>query len=435
MIDLGNKVFRERVALTVVAIAFVAMTAIPWVKIARRPHGDFVNHCKFGGRFVRHEDIYAHGLNYPYPPLWAMAHAPLSLAPVSLVQPLTYVLGPMALVAILAMATTWSGVIERRGREAWLWVIGGTLLATARFIIRDFDECGPNLALAALTFGAAWLWSRKQDHWASAALGTAIALKCTAAAMLAYFLWKRQWRVVLLTSVVALGLTTLPMAYSGSSLHATRMSAWIDTVLRGVREPDPSLGVLGPQPLANKSLRPALARYLMRLPDGHPGRVAGPGIVDVLDLSPRAAGVMASAATFALAAMVLWGTRRVGKRRDDPANDWAAASVMLLALLASPITWGHHMVAAIPAVFLLVDQSLDRSRRRAANVACLTVFTLVSVILNRDLVGPSIAAWAESYHLLTIGLILLLAATTTSASARRAATSSRAVDSDWRLAA
>ncbi|MGA2228972.1 MAG: hypothetical protein ABSH41_31435, partial [Syntrophobacteraceae bacterium] len=45
-----------------------------WIKIIVRPQGDFPLHFELGRRLARGAFIYEGGLDFVYPPFWAMVH-------------------------------------------------------------------------------------------------------------------------------------------------------------------------------------------------------------------------------------------------------------------------------------------------------------------------------------------------------------------------
>lgn len=401
----------------VVAIAILAGGAaavVPWIKVARRPRGDFVNHYESGRRILEGEDLYRGGHNYPYPPFWALLHAPLSCVPVSIAQPLAYPLGLAGLALLVGLCVRQANrLFPGRGEPFLSGSNAAALLAlvvASRYILRDLDECGPNTILLALVWLGLYCWSRGNDLASGWFLGLATAAKCTAGIFVAYLMWKRQWRAAFAGTVATAALTLSPLALQGEARYAASMKAWMGTVASGVAERDPSVGVLGPQPLANKSLRPALARYLMRLPDGHPGRVAHPGYVDVLALRPRAAGLVATGILLAIVGFVAVRFREPVVDRDDPALAWEFATVAILMLLASPITWGHHCVATIPATILLASSAL-RTRWPRWMMAAAGGYSFIVLVLNRSIIGRELSELAESYHVVTVSLLLLLALT------------------------
>ena len=84
---------QRRTTVRMAAIAVViGMVAIKWLNIIRSPRGDFLNHWEFGRRILSGQFLYEFGLNIPYPPFWAMAHAPLTALSVGLAQSLVFVL-------------------------------------------------------------------------------------------------------------------------------------------------------------------------------------------------------------------------------------------------------------------------------------------------------------------------------------------------------
>ena len=305
---------------------------VQWISTMLKPHGDFSRHWEFGRRFVHGEFLYANGLDIPYPPFFAVAYAPLSLLPLQVAKPLFFLLGFLALIAILWILDRLSYLAIRSGDR--LWVIAGTLLLTSRLVVRDFDDGGQNLILLALTWAAVYLWTRNRDLLAAASLGLAVALKCTPALFIAYFAWKRQWKITGFAVLSAVIFTLVPAVWQTSS-YPIHMRTWIETVVRGLTQPDPSVGVLGPEQLQNKSLRPALARYLMHLPSGHPGRFEGAGYVDLLALHPTTASFIIKAILVAGLLTIGWLFRsRIS--RDSPAVLWECAAVSVLMILVFP---------------------------------------------------------------------------------------------------
>jgi alpha-1,2-mannosyltransferase len=166
--------------------------------------------------------------------------------------------------------------------------------------------------------------------------------------------------------------------------------------------------VLGPEPLQNMSLRPTLARYLMRLPEGHPGRAAHPLYFDFFNFSPAAAGVAVKVVLGSLTVAVLWLSReRVADRRDERVL-WEFAAVSLLMLLASPITWGQHSVAVLPACYFIAVRWLRQLPFRRWMYVLLAFYVLFVLVLNRGVVGRELSLLLTSYHVETFAILALL---------------------------
>jgi alpha-1,2-mannosyltransferase len=358
------------------------------------PGGDFVNHRIFGGRFLDNTFLYQDGLNSPYPPFWAMAHAPFALMHEWLAFAVYHALGVVALVLLL---TLLPGERERRGLILFL-----VLIVARPFIIRDLHDGGPNLILLALTWSGLVLWSRGLVGRGAACLGLAIALKCTPAVFLVYFAMKRSWRMLAATAGMALLFTLAPMLRQGPVGYAQHLTCWVHMLRDGMRTP-PGWGVLGAEEMRNCSLRAALARHLVDLPDGHPGLLVHPWRCPTLHLSMDVATAVLKLASVVLLGVVLLRVRGSGTSEFE----WAAMA--LLMPLLSPITWGQHCVATIPALVLLVGRMLREGARHDVIVLAL-VSALYAIGLNRTLVNAMGAGLINSYGIVTLSLLMLLAA-------------------------
>jgi alpha-1,2-mannosyltransferase len=400
-----NDKLRRTFRVLVMAIG-AAIVLVQWISTMLKPHGDFSRHWEFGRRFVHGEFLYNGGLDIPYPPFFALAYTPLSYLPLRVAKPIFFLCGFGALVVILWILDRLTDRALAIRSQDRLWVIAGTLLCGSRFILRDFDDGGQNLILVALTWMAIYLWSRNRDLVAGTSLGLAVALKCTPALFIAYFAWKRQWKIAGLALLMAGTFTLVPALWQTSS-YPSHMREWTENILRGFSEPDPSIGILGPEQIQNKSLRPVLARYLMQLPGGHPGRFEGGGYVDFLALPPQAAG-------FIIKAILLLGLVTIGwlfrKRasRDDPAILWECAAISLLMVLYSPISWGQHCVAAIPALYLIIRSFVSGRAHPSWALCVLGAIAFILIIPNRAIIGRNLSLLLESYHLVTWSLVALV---------------------------
>ncbi len=371
-----------------------------------KPRGDFSIHWELGRRFRLGEPLYANGLDLPYPPFFAMASAPLSLLPLRVAKPIFFLLGTCALLIVLRVLSLLSRRAFALSPERAFWVAAGALLIMSRFVLRDFDDGGQNLILLGLTWGAIYLWFKGKPVLGGLSLGFATALKCTPALFILYFAWKQQWKFAIAAALFAV-LFTLAPAIRGSS-YTVEMKAWLGTVARGVTQPDPAVGILGPEELQNKSLRPVLARYLTRLPEGHPGRVNSAAYVDFLSLPPNVAGALIKGALLLLLVFVVWrfaGGANVEGRMDTA---WQCGGVSLLGLLYSPITWGQHCVAAIPALYFILRRGVYRGRMQPWCKVIIGCVAFTLILGNRSIIGHDASLVLESYHPVTFCLLALL---------------------------
>src|SRR5438445_572662 len=74
-----------------------------WVRVVLGKSSDFPLHWKFGRRFLDGTFLYAHGMHIPYPPFWGMAASPLALVSLPVARAVVYVVGPLAVLLIVAL--------------------------------------------------------------------------------------------------------------------------------------------------------------------------------------------------------------------------------------------------------------------------------------------------------------------------------------------
>lgn len=392
----------------VVAVALLVVGACAFRAIYKSGDGDFKLHWEFGRRLLAGEFLYAGGHHIPYPPFWAMAHAPFALLSMPVAKALFFPIGVGALLVLLWILRRLVETAFPTERANSFWVAALALFLTARFIVRDMAELGVNTLLVMLSWLGIYFWVRRRELMGGASLGLAIALKCTPAIFVAYFLWKRQWRMVGATAAAALLFSLAPVLWQGPASYREHMATWSANVAKGFGAADPSAGVLGAERIQNMALRPTLARYLMRLPPDHPGRAQHPLYCDVLNLPPVLAGWVIRITLLALLAALMWWTRRPIAARDDPQLLWECAAVSIAMLLFSPITWGQHCVALIPACYFVSTLLVARREWPPRMMGLLAFYILFVVLLSRDLVGRDVSLLLASYHVETLSILGLL---------------------------
>jgi Glycosyltransferase family 87 len=408
---------RRVAALRRIVLAVGVLTLlVQWALIVALPRGDFALHVGFSRRLLARTFLYEGGTEIPYTPAFAMAFLPFTPLPDHLGQVLAYPLGVVTLVVLMKC-------LERvtRGQPpsaALFWVQAVTLLLASRFVLRDLYDGGENLALTALCWGGFLLWLHRRDAWGGVAIGLAAALKLTPLVFIVFFALKRQGRLVFASLLTAALVTVAPALWLGPSLFARHMAVWSTNVSQGLFNGDPSRSVLGPQPVTNIALSPALARILVGAPKGGPEGGATGSPLRGLGMRPAAAGILIAFAILALAATVLLLARQPVDRRDDPRLMWEAAAFGVLGLLMSPITWRAHAVAAIPALYLLVRRGATGSPALATFLGAWVFFFLA---MNETFAGRDLTRLLSAWGIFTALLLALLGATLWEArSARRA---------------
>jgi alpha-1,2-mannosyltransferase len=400
----------------------VGTIAFYWMAIIIEPRGDFPSHWELGRRLIAGEYLYASGLNFVYPPFWGLAHAPLALLDLHFAQVVGYALAPLSIFSLLRIMHRLASKQLHLESEKAFWSATLAVALALNFITRDLPEIGVNTALVSLSWLAIYLWTEKRDIAGGISLGLAGALKCTPLLFVAYFALKRQWKIAAAAAFAFTLFTLAPIVVQGPELYGRAIKAWTGAVASGMMDPDPSRGPLGEEKVENLALRPALARYLMRLPYGHLGRPETSDTPDrpnqppnsyyfqFLDLPPRVAGVVAQVLMAGLLIFVAWRFRNRVVERAEISVLYECAAVSLLILLYSPITWKQHAVGVLPALFLICRQALATERLPRWIAGAVATYALFATVFSREIIGRDMVKLLDSYRVKTIAILLLTAA-------------------------
>ncbi len=81
---------------------------------------------------------------------------------------------------------------------------------------------------------------------------------------------------------------------------------------------------------------------------------------------------------------------------------------MVLALLLSPVTWLQHLVLMMPALYLIVAEDRGVKKLGKAAPSAMWAYVVLSLVLNRELLGRETYLLLLSYHTHTLGMLLVL---------------------------
>lgn len=306
-------------------------------------------------------------------PTTAIAHLPFSYIPYE-TSALCYRLS--ALCAMLATIVL-TGLALPAALRTRAWLVGVLCLLSWNAFPFSLQlgqvDAWVMLALATAVYAV----SRMRWTLAGAAMAVAVLLKISPVWLLLFCLLKRQWSVVFAASAcLAAGaaLSCLPQ-------QGTDMQQFISVVL-------PSLGD-SPLHVQNQALGAFLAR--LATPDSQLLSFA----VGIGWWKTVGAGIAAL-----LLVMLYHTTRRTALQAEE------LASVILLALLAGPLTWDHYLSwAIIPVMFL--------SARLSVGGLAFLLFILLPLVFPVPYIKEEIIAANGWWRVLTgsqISAVLLLAA-------------------------
>lgn len=373
--------------------------------------GDFDVSREFGRRFLAGEYLYAGGLHYPYMPSAAMFFSPLAL-----VQPaLGFVLRYAAALACLWLTLRLLETMMREGSLAIVnrrWSIGvWTLVLSSPYLIRDLDDGGPHLILlgfATLGIYAAW---KRRDAAAAGWFGLVTAIKAPAVLFVAFFLWKRRWRLAVFTVLASAAWITLPAVWMGPASWWGHQRDWWRAVEGSVWGAPVGGAAASERRVQNQALRPALLRYLAPATQEPPHPLAFFGRPPVINFPFPVANGLAMAACVLVVGLGAWSARG---SRSPPATAWPleCSAVLLLSVLLAPVAWLQHFVVLVPAVYVIMAEHYGGAPLGRQAAAALAVYVVLALVLNRELVGRAwslelLAAGAHTACLLVVlGLLL-----------------------------
>jgi hypothetical protein len=319
---------------------------------------------------------------------------------------------PVAVVVLLLLLWTVARLVRSSFRlddAQTFWMIALAVFLTNLFIMRDQAELGLNTAIIALVWLAVMWWRQNRDVLAGTSLGAAIAIKCTPAIFLGYFLWKGQWRMVICTAAATLLFTVAPMVVQGPASWTDHMRVWIGNAVTGISGGGAGGAKYERYRTTNMSLRPVLMRYLTPIPNDPLSPHSDPPALEFLHLSPSLAAILVNGALAVLVLTFLWWSAGRVATRDDPRILWELAAAGVLLVLLSPITWAQHCVALIPACGLIAAMVMVRDRLPRWIAVLLGVYILFCAVLGRDLLPRDLGLLMISVHVTTLAMVGLFA--------------------------
>jgi alpha-1,2-mannosyltransferase len=380
-----------RVVLVAVNLAVVTLFLLAYSRhgVGFGPYRIDLAAYRLGGQAWLHgADLYGRApltsaglpLPFTYPPIAAVALAPLALMP-------TAAAGTVLTVASIVLAAVVLRVFLRSlaGPAAGsLWAVAWLLPAALGLEpVRSTLAYGQvNIMLMALV---ALDCLTGAPRWPRGALtGLAAAVKLTPAAFVLFFLLRRDYKAAATAAVSFVAATAAGFAL-----------AWPDSVRYWTEVVFQTGRIGGPAHAANQCLQAVLARAGL---DPH----TLPGI----------------AAWLALSVLVLVAACRGMRHALAASQDtWALSLNAFAALLISPMSWSHHWVWCVPGLLALAETGRRHNHwlARAAAACGLVIFAAAPQWWLGRFAGPELSwgAWQQaigSLYVLFAAFVLLLSA-------------------------
>lgn len=380
------------------------------------------------------ENIYVGVNEYPNPPIMAILLKPFAALP-----PMTGALAwfyAKVLLAVLACVWTFRLVEEnRRGEGVKGEKTEDTLspflpftpslpkdLARAAAIIiclpallGDLSHNNVNILILFLVAGCLEAFRRRLDTLAGLTLALAVACKVTPMLFVAYFAWKRCWRVLFAAIAgLALWLAVVPGFAFGWDRNRELMTGWYELMierplLKGeITTEHPNQAITGwVYRLFTHS--PSYIEYL-KTPEGD---IPTPAEYhNLTDVGRPAAWVVVKILTAAFALAVVLLCRMPVRGPNDSRAGWRFAAecgfICLGMLLFSERTWKHHaVVLLLPVATLAYAVAMVELPRRVRNFTLGALIASFVLMVSPGLLGERGADLALVYGTHTIAFVLL----------------------------
>lgn len=397
-------------------VAGVVYAGVVCVVIAVRAESssDFRDFWRTAGHFRETGQISSELGVHNYLPFFAVFMAPWALLPLRAAAVLFTLLslGLFTLTVVL-VETTLAGGLKHRPRAATLAALGLMLP-----YVHSCAVLGQMSLLLVFLIVASWVLVERGKEWsAGAALGLATLIKLLPAALIAFFLLKRRWRVagaaIGVVGVLGFG---VPLATLGFEETVRQHQDFYRRALRGHGA---KATILAPKPQKAKYSNNALPIVLRRLlseVNGDPSE-SDPQrrlLVNFAELRLPVIWTIYLALLGAICAVSIAAGLGATKPWPPP-EEHAATRVRAqfgvwccLMLLAAPLVWTHYLPLAYWPLALVAHEServgaAGRSARRAGLIALL--IWLVGAVL---LAWPAArAAGAQLWSVLALWAVML----------------------------
>ncbi len=381
---------RVRLAFVLALAALVVGMSVKYAAKASKPGDDGrqTRSAFLRWRAMIHEafagtNVYVGVHEYPNPPVMAVVLKPFADLP-----PLAGALAWFyAKVLMAALACVW--VFRLVGPEASDWAKGLAVLLSLQPLLGDLSHNNVNIFILFLVAACLELYRRGRDTGAGLVLGLAIACKVTPLLFVAYFGWKRAWRVLAATAAgLVLWLALVPGAVFGFERNAELLTDWYKLMVR------PALvenRVTSEHP--NQSIPGVVYRLLTQSPSflDYPDNIPTPAAFhNLADIGVANARWLVQGCLVAFGLVVVALCRAPRGERGGPRFAAECSLIVLGMLLFSERTWKHHAVtlvlpfAVLTAWLFAADTGKGTRRALATVLAAVALLTTVPGSLPED---------------------------------------------------
>jgi hypothetical protein len=361
--------------------------------------GDFVGYINAGNAVLNGTPIYNDYLN-TWPPFFAIFSVPLAL--VDAVSPLG-----IRLLWLIGILVSWYYIVKwtvkltynktlslkPNNNKASLWILDWSVflpfLFVLRFIIDDLSNIQINSFLLLSCLYIIYCYRNNKLIIAGLVLGAIISLKVYPIFLLFYFIYKRAYRLTLITMVVVGVAILMSLAVFGWEVGLSYFGDWLhnkamgDTILTH----------------KNQSIFPWIEGLLTDQSRG-------------LDIQYNIVSISAAAAkkvtylVIGLVALTIAWLFRGGSNRYDSVGKFA---FLLAAIpLLSPLAWKYYFVFLFPLLFIQFNNTFKKDIGGRLPKVLFIIGLMLAILSTDGLIGKRLSDVLEVYGCITWAAILFL---------------------------
>lgn len=320
---------------------------------------------------------------HPNMPFVIILLTPLAYLPVVVMSLVFCILKVLALIAAMLMAIR---VVNHNGKRMPDWVFMLGFLWCALLIVGDIQHGNTNgFVLAAIVLHL-WLYRRGNDVGAGAAIALAVCLKMTPALFLIYWLYQRNWRLLISAACAMVAFAVVvPAVAVGPARYMELTGTWLENLI----VPGLLKGAWYPIHI-NQSAPGVFSRYLL---DGADGNIFwnpddtryGPkvtrGWITLAAMDPATVKMLIRVFQVAVVGLAAWaiGWRKLS--RDDGRRSLHYGVIVIAMLMLNQRTWDHHagilLIAHVAVWYAIAFGNFARAKRAVAITLVLLAGPLV----------------------------------------------------------
>ena len=343
--------------------------------------------------FWEGKDIYSRDANpgmHPNTPFTVILLTPLTSLPAGAMALTMNVAKALAVLACILMLAQLASHGNLRVCD---WVLALGVLWAYHSLLSDIQHGNTNIFVLFFIVLHLWLYRRGRDLGAGCALALAICLKMTPALFVLYWVYQRNWRVLIYTfaaGVVCVGL--VPIVALGTAQYGHLMGSWLDNMII------PGLVKGAWYPI---HINQSMSGYFSRLfltgaegdvffnPDDNPDYSREPinGFITLVSLSPETVKMLLRVGQVAIVGLIAWGIGWRKLPRDDGRRLLHYGLITLGMMLLNQRTWTHHaavLLIASVGIWQAIAFGLMRRRIRAVALSAMIGVVVITWVTASD---------------------------------------------------